>query len=90
MNVPLTPSDLDEDLAELHALRALARERDALRTELAEARAVLTHLEWQYDDRGDVCLSCHNLRREGHAPDCALAAALGKEPPMPTGQKESV
>jgi len=64
-------------------------ERDEARAELAEARAVLTHLEWQYDDRGDVCLSCHNLRSEGHAPDCALAAALGKKPTMPTGQEKS-
>jgi len=70
------------------AVKSTAQERDEALAELAEARAVLVKLEWWHDDREHVCLSCHNLRSEGHAPDCALAAALGKEPPMPTGQEK--
>jgi len=53
-------------------------ERDEALAELAEARVVLTKLEWWHDDREHVCMSCHSLRSDGHAPDCSLAAALAK------------
>ena len=55
------------------------KERDALKVSLDEALSVL--MEWQYDDRGYVCLSCHYLRGEGHSPTCSLAAVLAKAKP---------
>jgi len=66
------------DVYPIPALLSAAGERDALKVELAEARAVLTEVEWDYDEAGRVCRNCGNYRDEGHAPDCSLAAALAK------------
>jgi len=84
MTDPITPSDLASDLAELHALRALAADRDALRAKLAEALAVLIVIE----RNALSCPICCMHFRSGHSPDCYLAAALGKGPTTPTGQEK--
>ena len=56
---------------------------ERLRAELAQAREVLRNVEWvpdhiPYATQPDYhrCPDCWSERREGHAPDCALSAAL--------------
>lgn len=57
-------------------------ERDEARAELAQAREVLSRLEWDswgYDPHAEGrshCPCCGWTKDEGHAPDCALDAAL--------------
>lgn len=56
------------------------------RARLAEAGEVLAELEWGVADWEDIpggtietfstCPSCNHRQREGHAPDCRLAAWL--------------
>ena len=60
----------------------LRNERDAALAELAQAREVLIRLEWDswgYDPHAEGrshCPCCGWTKDEGHAPDCALNAAL--------------
>lgn len=49
-------------------------ELDSLRTQLAEAKAVLRMVGLRRRAEGYECLVCHRLR--GHAPDCRLAKIL--------------
>jgi len=75
------------------ALLAAARERDALRTELAEARAALVAFEWARTDDPEspsaYCPTCFGTEEDGHKPGCILAPALGQQPTMPTGPEKS-
>jgi len=71
----------------------LAAEVRRLRAELDEAQDVLVKLEWVRDDGTEsptvYCPECFGTGLAGHKPDCALAAALWKEPTTPTGQEKS-
>ena len=60
--------DLSEQLAE-------AREK------LELAREVLREAEWceDYHFHEPVCVYCHEDKKDGHAPDCKLAALLEGE-----------
>lgn len=57
-------------------------ELDALRAQLAEARAVFRDLEWSHqegfnDPPGIVrCPICGNTKTEGHDPDCRLSKLI--------------
>ena len=63
-------------------VRTLTAERDEARAELAQARDVLSRLEWDswgydpYAEGRSHCPCCGWTKDEGHAPDCALNAAL--------------
>lgn len=57
---------------------------EELKTQLSEARRVLKLVEWIGDDQMPHCHVCDVERwdgaggKHGHAPDCALAKALGE------------
>lgn len=58
-------------------------ELERVRAELAQAREVLRNVEWTpnrdtYGDPMIECPECWREHHEGHAPDCALSAALAK------------
>jgi hypothetical protein len=49
----------------------------ALIAHVREVRAALTRVEW-YEAWGSMCPICERCEVDGHAPDCEMAAALGK------------
>lgn len=77
----------DDDLRdELHECCANLREYEAeitrLRARNAELVAVLREVEWsgvRKEDGETICPTCLWLKDDGHAPDCALDAALRGE-----------
>ncbi len=70
------------DRALIESKRYLATHEliERLRAELAQAREVLRSVEWTempaYYGTVTRCPLCGDLESEGHAPDCALSAAL--------------
>ena len=56
---------------------------------MTPTREQLASIEWsaEWDGPDDLsepmCPACRNLKREGHAPDCWLAACLAAPPPEP-------
>jgi hypothetical protein len=81
---PERAADLGENIIEAQRaqIRTLTAERDAA---LAQAREVLREVEWVSDEIPYAtlpdyhrCPSCWAERREGHASDCKLNAALAK------------
>jgi len=84
---PERAADLGENIIEAQRaqIRTLTAERDAARAELAQAREVLREVQWVSDEIPYAtlpdyhrCPSCWAERREGHASDCKLNAALAK------------
>lgn len=82
---PERAADLGENIIEAQRaqIRTLTAERDAARAELAQAREVLREVQWVSDEIPYAtlpdyhrCPCCWADRRDGHAPDCALSAAL--------------
>ena len=56
---------------------ALCDELETARARLAEARGLLFEREWIFlPGDGLICLVCGELKSNGHAPDCRLAAWL--------------
>ena len=57
---------------------------------MTPTREQLASIEWsaEWDGPDDLsepmCPACRNLKREGHAPDCWLAACLAAPPPEPS------
>lgn len=50
-----------------------------LTAEVRKLRAALESVEWEGGDNEEaLCPACQELKGDGHAPDCALAAALGR------------
>mgnify|MGYP001455701632 CR=1 FL=1 len=71
---------LRRQLAQAH------QDRDTALVREAWLRRVLERVEWRgYDpnENGDVCPWCGWEKRDGHAPDCELAAALSSAPANP-------
>jgi hypothetical protein len=76
--------------AELESLQAVGhipvlvttQEWVELKVENRHLAALLRQVEWSgtYLSPGDCCLFCHQYDRDGHAPDCSLAAALARVP----------
>ena len=61
----------------VHRAEKAEKERDTLRAELIEARAVLIVVEWLTDDFGSYCPTCAAInKQDGHRPACPIAAAL--------------
>lgn len=63
-----------ETLGNKHA-KLLASEIRVLQTELREARAVLAKYEWM----SGRCSECGGFHPDGHAPNCRMARALGRD-----------
>jgi len=57
----------------------VAEENEKLRADLALARRVLERHECSYDPFGEwFCMTCHENKRAGHAPDCEWLRAMGR------------
>lgn len=51
---------------------------EALTDKIEQLRALIGAEEWVFDSgmNDEHCLSCLNLKDQGHLPECAVAAAL--------------